>query len=156
MDWLYGIHWHDVFVPDLPVLEIISRGSVMCLALFFMLRFLTLRQAGSIGTTDILLIALSAGASQNGMAGDCRFIHDVLILVGTLMFWSLALEWLGFHFPEIARSLESPSLNLIDHGQINHRHMQRKLITKDELLSQLREQAIDDIAKERRLSGRRR
>ena len=150
MDWLWDIHWHDIFVPDLPVLEIILRGSVMYLALFFMLRFLTKRQAGSVGTTDILLIVLIADASQNGMAGDYKSVPDALILVGTLMFWSFALEWLGFHFPKIARLLEPPPLNLIDHGQMNRRNMQRELITKDELESQLREQGIDDLAKVKR------
>jgi hypothetical protein len=38
------------------------------------------------------------------MADDYVSVPDGLLLVATLVLWSLALDWLDFHFPLIAAS----------------------------------------------------
>ena len=43
-----------MFLPDIPLLEIILRGSVMYIALFILLRIVLKRQTGSLGMTDLL------------------------------------------------------------------------------------------------------
>ncbi|MCP5094412.1 MAG: DUF421 domain-containing protein, partial [Chloroflexi bacterium] len=65
------IDWQTIFVPSVPILETIVRGTVMYLVLFVVLR-LTFKRIGgsSIGLGDILMIALVAVAAQNAMARD--------------------------------------------------------------------------------------
>jgi uncharacterized membrane protein YcaP (DUF421 family) len=62
--------WKSIFLLDLPVFEILLRGSVMYIALFVLLRVVLKRQSGSLGMTDLILITLIADASQNAMAGS--------------------------------------------------------------------------------------
>jgi uncharacterized membrane protein YcaP (DUF421 family) len=141
-----GIDWRAVFVPDTPVLEIFVRGSVMYLALFALLRFVLRREAGSVGVTDLLVIVLIADAAQNGMAADYTSIADGVLLVGTIVFWAYALNWLGFHFPAVQRLIHPPPLPLVRDGQLLRRNMRQELITEDELLSQLRLQGCENLA----------
>ncbi|MGE5464475.1 MAG: DUF421 domain-containing protein [Syntrophothermus sp.] len=138
------IDWKTIFLPDVPLLEIILRASVMYISLFILLRVILKRQTGSIGMTDILLITLLADASQNAMAGEYTSIIDGIVLVSTIIFWNYAFDWLSFRFDWFGRLIEPPPLLLIKDGNLLRRNMRKELITEDELMSQLREQGLDD------------
>jgi uncharacterized membrane protein YcaP (DUF421 family) len=141
-----NIDWATVFLPNTPILEIIVRGSVMYLALFCMMRGILKRVASSINFADLLMIVLIADAAQNGMADDYTSIADGIVLVATIVFWNYALDWLGYHFPRFQRFIRPPSLPLVKNGNLLHRNMRRELLTRDELMSQLREQGVNDLA----------
>ena len=132
-------------MPDTPVLEIVVRGTVVYLALFVLLRVVLKREAGAMGITDLLVIVLIADAAQNAMADDYTSIVDGLVLVGTLVFWAWALNWLGYRVPAIQRLAHPSPLLLVRDGRPLRRHLAQELITEDELLSQLRLQGVEDI-----------
>ena len=71
------------------------RGTAAYLFLFVLLR-LTKRQTGSLSVSDLLVLVLIADAAQNAMAGDYKSLPDGLILVSAIVFWSFALDWLGY------------------------------------------------------------
>jgi uncharacterized membrane protein YcaP (DUF421 family) len=139
--------WKSLFSFDVPVLEILVRGSVIYISLFILLRVVLKRQAGSLGMTDLLLITLIADASQNGMAGQYMSLPAGLVLVSTIIFWSYAFDWLSYKFPWFNRLTEPPPLPLIKDGKMLRKNMRRELITEDELMSQLREQGLDDVGR---------
>ena len=139
--------WKSLFLMDVPILEIILRGSVMYISLFILLRVILKRQAGSLGMTDLLLITLIADASQNAMAGEYQSLPAGIVLVSTIIFWSYAFDWLSFKFAWFRRLTEPAPLPLIKDGQMLRKNMRRELITEDELMSQLREQGLDDFDK---------
>jgi len=140
------IDWAKVFRPDVPVFEIIVRGTVMYLSLFLLLRLVLKRQAGSVGLPDILVVVLIADASQNGMAGEYQSIADGVILVATIIFWSFALDWLDYRFPAIQRLLRPAPLLLVRNGRVLRRNMRKELVTEDELNSQIRRQGFSNVA----------
>ena len=139
--------WKSIFVLDVSLAEIILRGSVMYISLFILLRVILKRQAGSLGMTDLLLVTLIADASQNGMAGEYTSLPAGIVLVSTIIFWSYTLDWLSFKFSWFRQLVEPPPLPLIKNGRLLRKNMRRELITEDELISQLREQGVDDVGK---------
>jgi uncharacterized membrane protein YcaP (DUF421 family) len=139
--------WQSIFLPDIPLLEIILRGSLMYIALFVLLRIILKRQTGSVGMTDLLLIVLIADASQNAMAGEYRSLPAGIVLVSTIIFWSYVLDWLSFQYDWFNRLVEPPPLPLIENGKLLYRNMRKELITEDELMSQLRVHGLDDFRK---------
>jgi uncharacterized membrane protein YcaP (DUF421 family) len=139
--------WKSIFFPDTPLLEIILRGSIMYIALFVMLRVILKRQTGTLGMTDLLLITLLADASQNAIAGEYKSIPNGIVLVGTIIFWNYAFDWLSFKSEWFRRLIEEPPLPLIKNGRMLRRNMRRELITEDELMMQLRTQGVDDASK---------
>jgi uncharacterized membrane protein YcaP (DUF421 family) len=144
---MFSVDWQQLFGFDTPVLEIFLRGTIMYLALFFMMRFILRRQSGGIGITDVLVIVLLADAAQNGMAGDYHSIADGLLLVGTIMWWSYALDWASFHISWVRRIVEPPATPLVRHGQILWRNLRHEQITENELMTQLRLQGIEELSK---------
>lgn len=139
--------WKSLFSLDVSPFEIILRGSVMYISLFILLRVVLKRQAGSLGMTDLLLITLIADASQNAMAGEYKSLPAGILLVSTIIFWTYAFDWLSFKFPWFSGLIEPTPLPLIEQGKLLRKNLRRELITEEELMSQLREQGLDDIRK---------
>jgi uncharacterized membrane protein YcaP (DUF421 family) len=96
---------------------------------------------------DLLVLVLIADAAQNAMAGQYQSIVDGLLLVSTIVFWSFFVDWLGYRFKFIERFIQPPPLLLIKDGEFLYRNMRKELVTKNELLSQLREQGIEDLSR---------
>jgi uncharacterized membrane protein YcaP (DUF421 family) len=143
---IFNLDWGKIFLPDTPLLEIVIRGSIMYLAIFLLMRFILKREAGGVSITDVLLVVLLADAAQNGMAGEYTSIANGILLVATIMFWSFALNWLGYHIPVIGRLVHPPPLLLVKDGKLIRRNMRKEFITEDELMSMLREQGINDLS----------
>lgn len=141
-----NIDWKAIFLPDISLIEIVLRGSIMYLAIFILLRIILKRQSGTLGITDLLLITLLADASQNGMAGDYKSLPNGIVLVATIIFWDYVLDWLSFKSPRFQCLIKSPPLPLIKNGQLLRRNMRKELITDADLMEHLREQGISDIS----------
>lgn len=144
MESLLNIDWQQMFVPEQSILSMVVRGTIMYLGMFALLRIFR-RQAGSVSIADLLLIVIIADAAQNGMAGEAKSVTEALVLIGVIIFWDYFIDWLGFKSEVMSRVLEPQPVLLIKNGRMNRKNMDRELITEDELLSQLREQGIEDI-----------
>lgn len=140
----FQLSWNEIFVPTHSVMEMIVRGTIMYLGIFTLMRFILKRQTGGLSIPDLLLVVLLADAAQNGMAGEYHSITEGLVLVATIIFWNLAIDWVGYHVPFVERLARPPPLLLIKNGQVLRRHMRQELVTMDELMSKLREEGIAD------------
>ena len=143
---VFEVDWERTLLPDTPLLEIFLRGTAVYLILFGLLRAVLRREAGAVGITDLLVVVLLADAAQNAMADDYSSISDGALLVGTIVFWSHALNWLGFRYPAIQRLVHPPPLKLVEDGRVLRRNMRRELVTEEELLSQVRLQGMSDVS----------
>jgi uncharacterized membrane protein YcaP (DUF421 family) len=147
---MFGVDWQSVFMPDTPVLEIVVRGTVMYLSLFFLLRFVLRREAGALGITDLLVIVLIADAAQNGMAGDYQSISDGLILVVTLVVWAYILNWLSFNSSFFRKVIRPPRVLLVRDGRPIDGALEKEKISMDELMGEVRTHGIDDLRRVKR------
>jgi uncharacterized membrane protein YcaP (DUF421 family) len=143
------VDWSRMFIPDTNVLEVFIRGSAMYLAILAMFRMFK-RQSGALSLPDLLVIVLVADAAQNGMTGDYNSLTDGLLLVGTIVFWNVALDWLGYRIPLIEAIVHPKPLPLIVDGRPIRTSMQSQFITMEELMSQLREQGVDSVTQVRK------
>lgn len=149
MESHFAVDWAQLFLPGTPLLEIFVRGTCTYFMLFAFLRLIK-RQAGAIGISDLLVVVLIADASQNAMAGEYTSIVDGLVLVATIIFWNMALEWLGFHSKFFERLVHAAPLPLVKNGRIIQANMRSEFITREELMSQLRLQGIEKVSEVKR------
>ncbi len=145
MDWALDFDWSETFAPDVPLLEIVLRGSIMYLFIWALLRFVFKREAGVVAMADLLVIVFIADAAQNAIAAGYTSISDGIVLVLTICFWSYAINWLSYHSAVMARFTAPPPLKLVEDGRILWRNLRKELITEDELETQLRKQGCDDV-----------
>lgn len=83
MDVLLTIDWKAVFAPQHSLLELMLRGSLMYLAIFVLLRIMLRRQAGGIGTSDVLVIVLIAEVAGNGIAPNDESVVEGVLLAAS-------------------------------------------------------------------------
>ncbi len=134
-----------LFTFSMSPLELVIRGSLMYVGLVLVMRFLLRRDIGSLSMPDVLFVVLVADASQNAMAGEYKSVADGLVLVGTLVAWNLALDWLSFRSARFRRFIEPRALPLIVDGKWLRQNLKKEWITTEEVLSKLREAGIEDI-----------
>ena len=147
MEGLFSIDWQHVFEPTVPPLELVLRGTVIYLGIFFVIRFLLRRDAAALSLPDLLMVVLIADAAQNAMADNYESLTDGAVLVGTIIIWNYVLDRLAFHVPSFARFVHPPPLPLIRNGRMLRRNMREESISEEELMSQLRQAGVDDVAK---------
>src|SRR5690606_34826650 len=102
------------------------------------------------GMTDLLVLVLLAQAVGPGLIGEGSSIADGIILVGTIMLWSLALDAVAYRWPRAALLIKGRPHLLIRDGRPNLRAMRREFLSMDELMTQLRLHGIEDVGDVRR------
>jgi uncharacterized membrane protein YcaP (DUF421 family) len=137
--------WSQFVVPDVALLEIFLRGTIIYLGLFFMLRVIMKRESAGVGISDVLVIVLIADAVQNGMAGEYHSVPDALLLALTLIGWDYVLSFLAFHVDSLRPIIRPERLLLIHAGHLLQESARKELLTLQEIEGQLHQQGIHRI-----------
>ena len=137
--------WAELFRPSTPMVEIVVRGTVMFLAIYAMMRVVGKRESGAHSLTDLLVVVLVATAAGGGMAGDAQGIADSVLLVATILGWSVALDALAYRSPRLRRLLKGRPMPLIVDGRVNERALRPEFMDHDELMTELRLRGITDV-----------
>ena len=146
---LAGIDWHNMFVPSESLPELFLRGTIMYLFVLALMRVFR-REAGSLSIPDLLVVVLVADAAQNGMSAEYHSITEAFVLVATIFLWNYALDWLSYRSPTIYRLLHPTPLLLIKDGRVLRRNLASEMLTLGDLMSQLREQGVEDVRQVKR------
>ncbi|HEY9279614.1 MAG TPA: YetF domain-containing protein [Eoetvoesiella sp.] len=145
-----SIQWDELFGFTISPWELIIRGSLMYWFIFVLLRLAGRRDIGSFGSADVLVLVLIADAAQNAMAAQYNSISEGMVLVGTLVGWSVIVDRVCYFVPAVNNLIEPERVCLIKDGVMLRRGMRREYITRKELMGELRLQGITDIRNVRR------
>lgn len=140
------MQWEEVFVFSTSFWELFARGTIIYLAVVVLMRAAGRRESGELTTTDLILVVVISEAASVGISGEAHSIFDSLILVATILAWSILLDAIAYRWPWAAKLLKPRPKPLIMRGEINRNTARREFLTKEEILSQLRQQGIDDIS----------
>ncbi len=137
----------SVFKMTMPIVELFVRGSVVFWFLVLVFRVVLRRDVGSMGMTDFLFVVLLGDAAQNGMIGDASSATDAVVLISTLVFWNVAIDWATWRWPTVEKLFAARRLTLVRNGKRNRRNMRREFISDAELMSKVREEGLEDLSK---------
>lgn len=140
----FSLNWPTILLPTVSITETIVRGSVMYLFVFFLLRLFR-RESGSLSTADLLVIVFVADAAQNAMAAQQNGLADGIVLVATIVMWNYIFDFLSFRYRWAYKLINPRPVLLVENGAVNWQNLRRQMITKDDLLEQLREHGIEDL-----------
>ncbi|HEV7379586.1 MAG TPA: YetF domain-containing protein [Dyadobacter sp.] len=143
MEKIYGLHLGEMFVPTLSLLEVFIRGTITYWIIYLFLRMFR-RGTGQLSISDLLLITMISDASQNAMAGTYNSITEGAILIGTLVFWDYAIDWMGYNKILFGKLSRPAPILLVRNGRLHRANMEKELIDLAELQGLLRENGVDD------------
>jgi uncharacterized membrane protein YcaP (DUF421 family) len=132
----------QLFAVEVPIAEIMLRGTLIYWFLFLAFRFVLRRDVGGLSMADTLLLVIVADAAQNALAGDYKTITEGAILLSTIIGWNVLLDWLAYRYRPFAVIAHPRTLLLVRHGRFITKTLQREMLTPDEVMSKLREQGI--------------
>ena len=135
----------SIFKMTVPVIELFIRGSVMFWFLVLVFRVVLRRDVGSMGITDFLFVVLLGDAAQNGMIGEATSATDAVVLISTLVFWNVVIDWATWRFQSIEKLFAARRLCLVKDGKRNRRNMRREFISDAELMSKVREEGLERL-----------
>ncbi len=137
----------DIFKMTMPLLELFVRGSLMYWFLVLVFRLILRRDVGSMGITDFLFVVLLGDAAQNGMIGEATSATDAIVLISTLVFWNVLIDWATWRWRPVERLFAAQRLCLVRDGHRNRRAMRREFISDAELMSKVREEGLEDLSR---------
>ncbi len=146
MDKLIQFDWTKVFVLTTPPLELVVRASLTYLGIVILLRLILRRDVGELSVPDLLLLALLGDAAQDSMADNYGSVTGGIIVIGTILLWNYALNYLSYRFRIIDRIMHPAPILLVRNGVMMRRAMRAQLISIPELYSLLREEGVSDLS----------
>ena len=140
---MWDIHLTELFGFSVPIAEIVLRGTAVYWFLFILFRVVGRRDIGSVGLADVLVIVLIADAAQNAMAGGYESISDGFVLIGTIVFWNQAVDWLSYRYPALRRLAQPSALLMVDRGRVIFRNLRQERMSLEDLMAKLRENGVE-------------
>lgn len=131
---------------DMPVLEILFRGTVAYFAIILAIRFIPKRQTGDLSSNDVVALVIVGSLASDAIVGDTSALADILLMIIVVLFWDYIFNLLEYRFPKFRKvSQHSPTLLIYD-GQLLKDNLACEKLTEEELYANLRKHGIDDIS----------
>jgi uncharacterized membrane protein YcaP (DUF421 family) len=140
-----SIDWAAMFTPQVSLLELFLRGSAMYLGIFAIMRIFR-RQKGALNAADFLVLVLVADAAQNALSADYHSLTEGAVVVGTIFLWDYLLDTLAFFSRPMNRLLNGNPILLVADGKLQRQNLRKEMLTTDDVIEQLREQGVNDLA----------
>ncbi|WP_397475295.1 DUF421 domain-containing protein [Pusillimonas sp.] len=135
----------DIFALDLGIMEMMLRGTAVYWTVLVLLRVAGRRELGSLGTADLLVLVMVADAAGAALTGGSPSVSDGLVVVVTIVAWSVLLDRAAYYSPFFRRLLEPERVCLIKDGRILRAGLRSEHIGRGELMEQLRLKGVESI-----------
>lgn len=137
--------WSDLLVPGVPLVDKILRTFFVYAFLLVGLRLAGKRELSQLNTFDLVVLLLLSNTVQNAIIGNDNSLTGGLFGAAVLLALNAVLIRVLFHYQKLDVVEGRPDL-LIRNGRLLHRHLERELITLNELEAAARKQGIDSLA----------
>lgn len=128
-----------MFIPTLPIWELVARGAIVFLAVLILLRIFGKRQVGQMTPYDLTgLLLISEGAS-NAIRADDNSITAAVVVVATMLGVNLVIGFISARSKRFDRMVEGTPEILIREGQVDYRKLWEVNVSKADLLAALRQ-----------------
>ena len=131
---------------EVPVWEIIARGSLVYVAVAVVLRLVPKRQIGNIAPNDMIALVIVGTLAADAIMGDIKALPDIILMIVVILLWDYLSNLAEYHFPRYRGvAQDSPTL-LIHRGVLLKVNLRKEKLTEQELIASLRKQGVTDIA----------
>lgn len=138
-----------MFDITMPLWELFVRGTIIYLALIFLVRVIPKRKAGHISPNDMLTLIILGGMGTDAIMGGSSSVVEALLMVGLIIGWGYVFDAIEARSPLLQRVLRDRQTTLIDRGRFIRQNMRRELVTEEELMAVLRKEGVADVSRVR-------
>ena len=135
-----------VFIPSVPIWEIVFRTIVVYFAVLVLLRFAGKRELGQMSVADLVVIIVIANAVQNAMnAGDNSLTVGV-VAAATLVLMNLIVGRYGSRVPIIGHYVRDEPTLLMQDGELIKKNLESEHVDAEDIEMAAREHGFKDLS----------
>jgi uncharacterized membrane protein YcaP (DUF421 family) len=142
---LWNTAWHDMFHPDVPIIEKIIRTIIVYFALMLGLRISGKRELAQLNPFDLIVLLMLSNTVQNAIIGNDNSVTGGILGAATLLAMNYLIVRAVYRSAWLQRIFGGEPDILVLHGKVRHHHLQRELITRDELEAAAHRQGIASL-----------
>jgi uncharacterized membrane protein YcaP (DUF421 family) len=120
------------------------RASLIYFFLLFVVRILGKREVGNISAFDLIVALMLGEVVDEAIFGDVSMVQ-VILAISVIAAWHLINSWASFKNKRIDELTAGKPAVLVENGKYKEDELAKERMNKDEVLSELRLQGIDDI-----------
>ena len=122
-----------------PYLDIVFRSACVYIFMIVAFRIFGKRELSQLSIADLVLIVLISNSVQNAMVGDNTTLAGGLTAATVLFIINMLLGYVMYKFKNIRNLVQSDPVTLIYEGKLLKTHLEKVLLTEDELMAAVRE-----------------
>jgi uncharacterized membrane protein YcaP (DUF421 family) len=130
-----------MWVPDIGVIELIVRATVVYFALLLLLRFIGKKHVGQMSPFDLVVLLIISETVDGSLIGDDKSLTGGLISAATLIVLVAVMGYLTWHNRTVERCVDGRPKILVRHGHVLDEVLTDQQVTRSELMEALRQQA---------------
>lgn len=143
------VDWLSLWQPDVNLFEVMLRSSAVFLFAQLVLRLAGRKELGRSSTFDIVLLLLISVCLRKAIVSDDDSLTSAFVALGTMGAWDRFFSWLAMRSHRAAVVLSGKPVELVREGRVNEANLRKSLMSRDELLSRLREHGTESLRKVR-------
>ncbi len=129
----------------IELLFIVFRSVIVYLFIVIAIRLFGKREITQLSVIDLVFILLISNSVQNAMVGPNNSLIGGIVAAGSLFAVNAILGYFIFKSKKLGGLIQGESLMLIYHGKLLKNHLEKALLTEDELKAAVREHGISSI-----------
>lgn len=127
-----------MFMPTLPIWELLARGVITFLAVLILLRVFGKRQVGQMTPYDLVVLLLISEGASNAISADDHSIAAAITVIATMLGVNLAIGFVSARSKTFDRLVEGSPEILIRDGHVDYEKLWNVNVSKADLLAALR------------------
>ncbi|GMA59840.1 DUF421 domain-containing protein [Alicyclobacillus fastidiosus] len=133
-------------MPHIPVWQFPIRVFVLYLAVMLSLRIMGKREIGQLSVFDFVVSVMIAELSTLPMEDTEVPLYKSFIAIGSLVLFQIIVAFLQIKSHRFRHFVDGEPSVLIEHGMVKDREMKRLRYSTHDLMTQLREKGVANIA----------
>jgi uncharacterized membrane protein YcaP (DUF421 family) len=138
--------YHDMFQLEVPIIEKIIRTVFVYFALILGLRMSGKRELAQLNPFDLIVLLMLSNTVQNAIIGDDNTVTGGIIGATTLLALNYLIVRTVYRSAWLQRLVGGEPDVLVHHGKVRMHHLERELITREELEAACHRQGIASLA----------
>ncbi len=137
--------WHEMLVPDVPIVEKILRTVIVYVFLVIGLRLAGKRELAQLNPFDLVVLLVLSNAVQNAIIGNDNSVSGGIIGAVTLLIVNAIVVRFLYDRRKLDEIIEGHQDVLIENGEVKMDHLRRELIRLPQLETAARKQGFESL-----------
>lgn len=142
-----GIDWERMWVPQVNLLEVFIRASLVYLVAHLALRLAGRKELARYSSFNVAVLFLVTIALRQSITVDDASLTGAFLALATLVGWDVLFSWATFKNRRVESLLKGEPRKLVDRGRPLPEAMAAERVNLEELRARLRLLGVDDLGR---------